>query len=287
MRINSINQSYLKSAFPHKIPFHGNVNCRENVSYHPALKVGQVIDPNTKGIFNRNTTCYFRNDLDWLKFGQYLEDRFQGQDKINTYIWGCSEGDEAYSLVMLAHSIKNGSKFYPIQAMDIMPHLINANKTRQKTDIFIGMRELERIRSAVGYKNIKKVLESPPPRIAGMVKLKDEIKDKVEFSCSNIVTDMDKIDNSTPALVMCRNMWPYIDSDLYDSCAKTLYNKLKKGSSVVIGTFDLEGDYHIIGSDNFPDSLIYAGFKPVDTAQGKVEKYKGSRKPFLIYEKPY
>ena len=118
------------------------------------------------------------------------------------------------------------------------------------------------------------------------MKIADGIKDKVEFSCSNIVTDMGMINHSNPSIVMCRNMWPYIDPEMYDECAKTMYDKLLKGSIVVVGKFDLDGDYRILGSDNFPDSLENAGFKPVDRAQGKLENYKGYRKkPALIYEK--
>ena len=51
------------------------------------------------------------------------------------------------------------------------------------------------------------------------------------------------IDNKNPSLVMCRNMWPYINSSEYDGYAEALYEKLAPGSVVVIGFFDYTADY--------------------------------------------
>ena len=82
---------------------------------------------------------------------------------------------------------------------------------------------------------------------------------------------------------MCRNMWPYINPDKYNECAKKMYNNLAKGSIVVIGSFDIEGEPFIENSDSFKDSLIKSGFKPIDVAQ---RNYYGDLiKPAIIYEK--
>ncbi len=46
----------------------------------------------------------FREDLDWKKLGEFLETRFAKCDKVNTYVYGCSDGCESYSLSILLQS---------------------------------------------------------------------------------------------------------------------------------------------------------------------------------------
>ena len=68
-------------------------------NYQSGKLEGQIIAG--KEVFNRHTTSFFRTDLDWTKLGKYLQKKFSNTPRVQTLIWGCSEGLEAYSLVIL------------------------------------------------------------------------------------------------------------------------------------------------------------------------------------------
>ena len=229
------------------------------------FKEGQIPSPNNYGIFNRPTTYFFRGDLDWMEFLEIIQERFKDANKVNTYIWGCSKGDEAYSLAMLLDRYfgVESEKFFPIEAKDIDEGIIKRNKTEQSERIVSWTFEKEKIKEILGLSpNEESRYYSVFPG-TGNIKLNSDCIKKINFEASNIVTDLGLIDSENPSLVMCRNMWPYINPDKYESCAKELYDKLAKGSIVVIGHYDCFGEIGYIGSKNFPKELIKAGFTPV------------------------
>ena len=86
----------------------------------PVLKRGQFLN-NEGSVYIRDLTCMFREDLDWKKLGEFLETRFAKCSKVNTYVYGCSDGSEAYSLSILLQNKfgKDAEKFFPIIAKDI------------------------------------------------------------------------------------------------------------------------------------------------------------------------
>lgn len=122
---------------------------------------------------------------------------------------------------------------------------------------------------------------STPTRIS---QIRPDITQKVEFKKANILNEIDKIDGKKPSLILCRNMWPYIDSFKHDDFAKKLYDKLAPGSTVIIGNYDCMGEKSYPDSNKFPQSLRKAGFKPIDRAVGIVRSVY-IPKDILIYEK--
>ena len=231
----------------------------------PQFKEGQIPCSDNNKIFNRPTTYFFRKDLNWKEFLEVIQERFKNANKVNTYIWGCSKGDEAYSLAMLLDRYfgAESEKFFPIEAKDIDEETIKSNKTEQSERVISRTSEKEKI---------KKVLRLTPNEESkyysvfpgtDSIKLNSDCIKKINFEASNIVTDLGLIDSENPSLVMCRNMWPYINPDKYESCAKELYDRLAKGSLMVIGDYDCFGELGYFGSKDFPKELIKAGFTPV------------------------
>lgn len=225
----------------------------------PALKRGQFLD-NEGSVYIRDLTCMFREDLNWKKFGDFLEKRFEKCNKVNTYIYGCSDGSEAYSLSILLQSKfgKDAEKFFPIMAKDIDEEKISENIKRQKE----GCAKAE-----LGYYQMRRRLELKEDEAKQYIKptigdvCNDLILDKttspVKFSAANILEDLDNIDSKHPSIIMCRNMWPYINENEYNQFAKKLYDRLAPGSVVVVGAFDCSGS--LLTEQNkqstFPDIL--------------------------------
>lgn len=248
---------------------------------------GQVM---LKGsVFNRHSSYYFRDDLDWTKFGDYLKKKYESTPKVNTLIWGCSRGEEAYSTAILLKRYfdKDNKKFLPIKAMDISEKLINQNIEYQKEGFRINDAELFKMREALGLLPYTEDLyKYCLPALCMGYHLRKDIVNSVEFSQSNILTDLDKIDSKVPSIVMCRNMWPYIDSSKYDETAKKLYNKLAKGSVVVIGRYDWDGEKSLPHSNEFPKALLNNKFKPNNTMNSNtVNIWKMPNDAALIFEK--
>lgn len=202
----------------------------------------------------------FREDLDWKKLGEFLETRFAKCSKVNTYVYGCSDGSEAYSLSILLQNKfgKDAEKFFPIIAKDIDEEKISENIRRQKEGCakaelgYYQMRHRLELEEDEAKKYIKHAIEGVSNDL-----MLDKTTSPVKFSAANILEDLNNIDSKHPSIVMCRNMWPYINENEYKEFAKQLYNRLAPGSVVIVGAFDCSGS--LLAKQNrqstFPDAL--------------------------------
>lgn len=228
------------------------------------VKKGQIVMGDN--IFCRQSTYLFRRDLDWKKLGYYIQKRFKGEDKVNTYCYACSKGDEAYSLSITLQQLlgDEAEKFFPIFAKDINENTIERNIFRQKN----GRKTIP------GYLSAKFALGLKQEEIEKFIKplgliqcgelesvLTQKTTGPVKFECANILEDIDSIDTKHPSIILARNMWPYVNKNEYESFTKRLYEKLPKGSVVIIGEYDYRGEKGMIGSNSFPNYLIEAGFE--------------------------
>lgn len=222
---------------------------------------GQMLGTNGK-VFNNSYTEIFRHDIKWDSFNQYLKDRFNDFSKVNTYIYACSDGSEAYSMSTALQSTFGdcADKFFPIYAKDIRKDLIEENKKEKACGI--ELLNCENTRSSVYY-SIKNGLNNNDEIISkffekrnkGRIYFSKTVTEPVEFSVANILDDIENIDSKRPSLFMCRNMWKYVDKNYHQEFANKLFDRLAPGSLVVIGGIDLDV--------MFPVTLARAGFKPV------------------------
>ena len=188
---------------------------------------------------------------------------------------------------MLFQDTEYGKKFFPIYAMDKSKNIIKENKIKQKNGVLLNNEEYNRIADnlhKMGYINTESLIDRPPAWLIGNVKLKDSVTNPVKFSYSDITKDLNKIDNKNSSVVMCRNMWPYINPNYYNKCAEDMFKNMKFGSVLIIGNYDIEGESSIENTKLFPKSLIRAGFRPINIAQGIQDRFYYN-KPILIYEK--
>jgi len=246
-KIQSIN-------FKNNLLFYKNKKTSLSFSGQKLLK-GQFLKDNE--IYNKDTTFIFRTDLDWVNFGEYLKERFKNYNKINTYIYGCSNGSEAYSLsILLQDADDNYKKFFPINAMDIDNETILQNIKEQKNMV---LRSEAAVKLPMVLKRQSNDIKKYISYINGFdVALNENVVRDINFRQANILEDIDFINSDAPSIVMCRNMWPYIDKKEYDEYIKSLYDKLSKNSCVVIGEFDIEDK---IQKDAILNAFNKAGFE--------------------------
>lgn len=261
------------SFYTHKAP----------VAFSSKLVIGERIEPsatpvskrapllngqfylNTGSVFRGGTTCFFSRDVRWKDFANYIQDRFQGCDKINTYDYGSANGSEALSFNMILDKwIDSPSRFYPIMARDITDETV---KSLGRKNLLFSKREYIATKSALGLDDDEMknyFIEGKNKSKDNRFRLNDKFRNNITFKVANILDDIDSIDSKNPSIVMCRNMWPYINSNEYRGYAKELYKQLAVGSIVVIGGFDNVGAYKIAASSTFNIALKKAGFKPVE-----------------------
>ena len=58
-----------------------------------------------ENVLHRNNTWFFRKDLNWTKFAEFLKNKYKTTDKIQTFVHACSDGREAYTLLMALDSV--------------------------------------------------------------------------------------------------------------------------------------------------------------------------------------
>ena len=232
-----------------------------------------IVKRNNGIFFIRHSTKMFRDDVNWPLFGTYLKARYKDTPKVNTYIYGCSYGSEAYTMSILLQSKfqDESKKFFPIQAKDIVKSVIDRDIQSQKKHEIITPTAYNYIKTDLKLpleeqnKYCKRLISGNKPAVV----LTKGVKKPIIFEHANILNDINSIDPKNPSIVMCRNMWPYIKPNVYDRYAKKLYNRLALNSIVVIGNYDYIGDYTKPINKKFSDSLIKAGFLPSTCEVGK------------------
>ena len=240
-----------------------------NQTYHQNFKSGyadyfpigrgQYLSQYKDEIVNSHETYFFRNDINWIAFKDYLIERFSNCPKIDTIVYGCSDGSEPYSLSMLLQSmIDNPERFFPIRAFDLYDDVIIKN-IKDKNSFKLEDSDFSKVASLYETSAV-----DISPYIFQDEYLKHYCTNKttepVEFKQGNIITDIDRINFNNPTLFMCRNMWPYVSPGEYYSFSKKLYSEIPSGSSVIIGDFDYKGNRYL-GTNGFPNFLLQAGFK--------------------------
>ncbi|MBR1617637.1 hypothetical protein IJ670_05740 [bacterium] len=233
----------------------------------PKLKKGQYIG-SQNCVVNSNETHVLRKDINWLEFKNYINSHFKNYPKVNTYNYACSNGIEPLCVsMMLQATNENPEKFFPIYGIDIEKDIVKDNIKNQNRHL--SQEDTMRITSFL------ECLGKNPSEYISKGEWGNTFSNKtsapIKYRCANILDDIDFIDSKNPSLVLCRNMWPYIKPNEYLPYAQKLYDKLAKGSCVVLGLFDYKGNNHA-HSNTFPKALEEAGFEiypyPTGTTSG-------------------
>lgn len=208
-----------------------------------------------------NFTYFFRGDFEWINFAGYLGRKYKNADKVNVYNAGCSDGSETFTLVMslLAKLGKEkAEKFLPIEAFDINKQLIKDANTGLVPllpqpytiiDIFkLKVNMLFRDHKFLNYSKING---------KRYVQMNDTTKSRINFKEGNIFNEIDKMQSSN-SVVMCRNMWLYLNDIEQTKLAQKLGSKLDKSSIVVLGDYDLNASkaVELLNKNGFEETYV-------------------------------
>ena len=248
----------------------------QNNGYTPQFKSwGRVVYHNIPSkadyaVKHRNTTSFFRRDMDWPALTKFLVDKYKDVSKVNTYCYGCSNGAEPYSLLIQLYSrwpelVAN--KFMPIIAKDYDAEAIKVAKA--------GIVPIEEEELAV----VKAVADNREERFLDYVEKTDfgeylltgnvwkmrynkGYANKMDFSVADIRNDYKNIapENS---VVFARNFLPYLNTpDLFE-LLRHLGEQMKQNSCLIIGAFD-ETDLMSKRGIDIEELLSNAGFIKAD-----------------------
>lgn len=196
-------------------------------------------NPMIQEIKHRNDTWLFRDGIFWHELVNFLKEKYKDIPKVNTYMYGCSNGTEAYTFLMQLLSQENSEtskKFLPIIAKDYDKVAIKKAKSYKcplnfnevcTAEVFTG-ESFFRFFSDYKLEENKNVDFTPLPIL----------KDNVKFEQADILNDYKNIKPEN-SIVFVRNFWPYLETKVF-TLAQNLGNHLSKNSFLVIGKYDID-----------------------------------------------
>lgn len=228
------------------------------------------------GLMYRNTTVFFRPDLNWNKFGDYIAEKYKDADKVNVVCYACSDGSEPLSILMLLKErLKDDyKKFTPIIAKDIDQSMINSARGE-----FINMDyyDFKAINELTGNKYDDYFVAPKLGFAIGSVEVRKRqplLKD-INFSVADITEDIENIPSKN-TILFCRNFWPYLESAQERvRVMENISSRLKDNCILVIGDFDLEsGVEQIIPALGFQEVSRLGHVYESNTIADLAERYQ-------------
>ena len=228
----------------------------------------------------RTLSNFFRADIVWPKFIEFIVAKYKNVDKVNVVNHACSVGYEPYSfLLLLINAIgeENIKKFVPVIARDIDEDVIKYAKVGKleatyseyamadhyggrfalknryyNENIFPKFFKTSYLKKPKTYEDLEDGLENEY-----IISCKKNIKKYVDFRRSDIFEDKDLISKENTILLL-RNVWRYFGEEGIDKLSDFLANNMKKSSLLVIGGFDLANHIdEILINKGFQDTLYY------------------------------
>lgn len=199
-----------------------------------------VDNPSTRLVCS-NRTAFFRSDLPWDSLTMFLSSQMP-YGKVNVYNFACSDGSEAYSLVLsLIEKLgeDEAQKFFPIIASDVDEEIVKeANKGELKATIQEVKRISEMIshpRKITDYFDVMKLDDDKD--FDFVLHPKEKLSQHVFFVHQDIEDGLDFVSKSN-SLILARNFWRYLPADKLASTSLKLRKNLDSSSRIMIGDFD-------------------------------------------------
>ena len=232
------------------------------ITFNPAYSYKPGFTSNTRTVRNksgqllyRNTTNFFRSDLNWKEFGNFIKEKYKNVDKVNIFNYACSDGSESMSLVILLKELlgADSEKFLPVIAKDIdstVIYMANSNYVN------MDYSDYEAINKLSGG-NFGKYFVFPMGGIGieadSPVRVRPELNGQIKYSTADIRQDIQNIPDKN-TILFCRNFWPYI-KDGRAALVQKLAKNLQNNGLLVTGNYD--------NTVELPELLSLNGFKRV------------------------
>jgi chemotaxis protein methyltransferase CheR/type IV pilus assembly protein PilK len=202
-------------------------------------------------------TSFFREPQSFNLVRNFLAEYIQGrprQPSINLWSVGCSTGEEAYSLAMVASDVIDfiGTDiFYGVVATDISRIALGDARKGE-----YGKRKLETVPLAIRNKHIESTDE-------GNCRVKDSLKQRVCFVQGNIV-EFDRLPKMNMDVIFCQNVLVYFERHRLKAVLDSLVRHLNPGGLLVLGPGEVSNWQHPQMQRNSDDTVL-AFIKQPDT----------------------
>ncbi|WP_137287258.1 CheR family methyltransferase [Halorussus salinisoli] len=175
--------------------------------------------------FSVNVTSFFRNPEVWEEVRSVLRTLSVERDRIRLWSAACSDGREPYSLSMLAlddPEVDDGN--VAITATDIDREILSA----ARRGVYENTRTTDIGEQLAPLDEYEEYVERDGDRFA----VTDAVKDLVSFERHDLINGDPKSDFD---LVVCRNLFIYIDTEHKLPILETVSESLSEGGYLVIG----------------------------------------------------
>lgn len=189
-----------------------------------------------------NSTSFFRRDLDWKTIGETFDKQFP-KGKVNIYDFACSDGSEAFSLIIaLIEQLgeKKASRFFPIIASDIDDEIIKMATSGQ---IMAKEEDLLAMQNIIKDENVKKYFRIT--ELGGgryLLSPKEILTKNVIFKKEGISTGLEEVQKDENNIILARNFWKYLSREDIANASWKLGQKINSKTLVIIGNFDIPRD---------------------------------------------
>jgi chemotaxis protein methyltransferase CheR len=172
-----------------------------------------------------NVTGFFRNEDVWDGIRDVFRDLSESQGAIRAWSAACADGREPYSLAMLAHDDPRvDEEKLSVLATDINDKSLN----HAREGVYESTRTID-IDDQLGF--LSHYLRFVD-RDGDTFSMRDEIRDHVTFEHHDLINDDSK---SGFDLVVCRNLFIYIDNEYKRPILETIARSIRPGGYLVIG----------------------------------------------------
>jgi chemotaxis protein methyltransferase CheR len=210
-------------------------------TYHDLLREDESEQEALLDAFSVNVTSFFRNPEVWEEIRSVLRTLSAECDRVRLWSAACSDGREPYSLSMLAlDDPEVDDERVEITATDIDREILAAARqgvyqSTRTTDIGEQLAPLDEFERYV-------------ERDGDQFSVTDPVKDLVSFERHDLINGDPK---SNFDLVVCRNLFIYIDTEHKLPILETVSKSLSKSGYLVIGK-----------TETLPD-VLKPGFEPI------------------------
>jgi chemotaxis protein methyltransferase CheR len=216
------NDSYLKRRFTSRIR---RTDAEDFVDYHELLASSDEEQQALLDALSINVTGFFRNPDVWEGIREHVRELSDDCSIVRAWSAACADGREPYSLSMLAH---DDPKVDP-QTIRIRATAINEESLEHaRNGVYQNTRTIDVGEQLEFLSNYHSFVERSGDRF----RMRQNVRAPITFEKHDLINDESK---SEFDLVMCRNLFIYIDNEYKEPVLATIAESMRSGGYLVIG----------------------------------------------------
>lgn len=197
----------------------------DHAEYHALLQNDESEQEALLDAFSVNVTSFFRNPEVWAELRSVLRSLTADRRRVRLWSAACSDGREPYSLAMLAlDDPEIDESAVEITATDIDREILAA----ARKGVYRSTRTTDVAEQLAPLDDSERYVERDDRRF----EVADEVKDLVSFERHDLINGDPK---SNFDLVVCRNLFIYIDAEHKLPMLETVSKSLRDGGYLAVG----------------------------------------------------